>query len=184
MVSIFTQLNMQVRLTVSPFFFLYLPGGGTFGSIWCWEAMCYWKGRLWHGSEEEGANGGVQEECLPAVGGPQLAGHGNGQSPKTDGFKWEVTSSKKNLSTMVHNKKNEWHKSFALSVFFFLPFHVTRSGGQQNHPQPRIFPPFSPLQFTVQSPPSPLYPQTHSGRRTKQTLPRANSQKQKLAHQN
>lgn len=73
--------------------------------------MCHWKGRLWPSQEEEGAHGGVQEKCLPTAGGPQLAGHGNGQSPTSDG----------DASTVIQQKKIKKEKHIFLSkVLEFL----------------------------------------------------------------
>lgn len=41
--------------------------------------MCYREERLRAGQEEERTDGRLQEECLPAAGGLQLTGHGDGQ---------------------------------------------------------------------------------------------------------
>lgn len=69
--------NMQLSVSVASF--LLLAGGGNVSSIWCGKAMRHREERLWAGQAEERADGRLQEESLPAAGGLQLAGYGNGQ---------------------------------------------------------------------------------------------------------
>lgn len=138
---------------------LAFPGGGALGPIWCGEAVCHRKGGLRPGQEEEGPDGGVQEERLPAAGGAQSVGHDHGQSQAAEGHTSTVES-----VGLDYVQRTVIILPTSDSVFSSR--FITRFRDWHIRPRSRILlPPFCPLWINVQLPPSPWRPLTRSGRR-------------------